>query len=96
MKKGEFYDIRSTCIARNGERCKDCIFYGKVCNNWKKEHRNRKPCDYDPFKNDIMSKYPGLVQVYNKNAKLTQRKGDQRNGIIKEKRNRDKRSRNQG
>lgn len=87
MKKGESNDIRSTCIARNGERCKDCIFYGKVCNNWKKEHRNRKPCDYDPYKNDIMSKYPGLVQVYNKNAKLTQRKGDQRNGIIKEKRN---------
>lgn len=88
MKKGEFYDIRSTCIARNGERCKDCVFYGIVCNNWRREHRNSKPCDYDPFKNDIMSRYPGLTQVYTKkNAKLTNKKGANKNGFINEKRN---------
>ena len=87
MKRGEYYDIRSVCIVRNGERCKDCVFYGIVCNKWKREHKNRKPCDWDPFKNDIMSRYPGLSQVYTKNVKKNNKKGVNNNGFIKKERN---------
>lgn len=42
--------IESVCNARNGERCKDCIYYGKECSAYKKTHRNFKPCDNDPYK----------------------------------------------
>lgn len=35
------------CIVRNGERCKDCMFYGKQCSDFKKKHRGKKPIDID-------------------------------------------------
>lgn len=76
--------IKETCIARNGERCKDCIYYGKQCNSWKRSHRNRKPCDYDGLKNDIMGKYPGLSPVYRNNANY--RNKGENYGTYKEKR----------
>lgn len=42
--------VEELCRARNGERCKDCILYGKECANYKKVHHNCKPCDNDPYK----------------------------------------------
>ena len=87
MKRPYFIDpIKDTCIARNGERCKDCVYYGKPCSNWKRAHRGRKPSSYDGIKNDIMGKYPGLSQVYNKNANITQKEKEIKNNGIKEKR----------
>lgn len=87
MKRPYFIDpIKDTCIARNGERCKDCVYYGKPCNNWKKAHRGRKPSSYDGVKNDIMGKYPGLSQIYDKNANITQKEKEIKNYGIKEKR----------
>ena len=87
MKRQYFIDpIKDTCVARNGERCKDCVYYGKPCNNWKKAHRGRKPSDHDGVKNDIMGKYPGLSHVYKKNANITQREKEIKNYGIKEKR----------
>ena len=52
--------ITEICCARNGERCKDCVYYGKKCNNWKNHHHGYKPCEYDPVKLRIMLKslYP--------------------------------------
>lgn len=86
MKRPYFIDpIKDTCIARNGERCKDCVYYGKMCSSWKKAHRGRKPSDYDGVKNGIMDKYPGFI--HKNNANTAQRKGDNNNGFNKEKRN---------
>ena len=85
MKRPYFIDpIKDTCIARNGERCKDCVYYGKACNNWKRTHRGRKPSDHDGVKNSIMDKYPGLIHSYNANT--TQREKEIKNYGIKEKR----------
>ena len=92
MKRPYFIDpIKDTCIARNGERCKDCVYYGKPCNNWKKAHMGRKPSSYDGVKNDIMGRYPGLSQVYN--AKTTQKEKEIKNNGIKEKRRNHERDR---
>ena len=94
MKRPYFIDsIKDTCIARNGERCKDCVYYGKLCNNWKKAHRGRKPSSYDGVKNDIMGKYPGLSQIYDKNANITQREKEIKSYGIKEKRRNHERDR---
>lgn len=94
MKRPYFIDtIKDTCIARNGERCKDCVYYGKPCNNWKKSHKGRKPSSYDGVKNDIMGKYPGLSQVYNKNANITQKEKEIKHNGIKEKRRNHERDR---
>lgn len=38
------------CIVRNGERCKDCMFYGKPCSNYKARHKGKKPMDVDENK----------------------------------------------
>lgn len=43
-------EIESICRARNGERCKDCIMYGRECSAYKRTHHNVKPCDNDPYK----------------------------------------------
>ena len=71
--------IRETCIARNGERCKDCIYYGHTCEMWKRAHRMYKPCETDPWKNDIMRAYTGGVSHAINNAKRTM-KGANNNG----------------
>ena len=85
MKRPYFIDpIKDTCIARNGERCKDCVYYGKICSNWKKAHRGRKPSDYDGVKNGIMDRYPGFIHSHN--ANITQREKEIKHNGIKEKR----------
>jgi len=79
--------IRETCIARNGERCKDCVYYGHTCEMWKRAHRMYKPCDTDPCKNDIMRAYTGgATRAAINDAKRTM-KGANNNGYHKEKRN---------
>ena len=42
--------IRDVCIARNGERCKNCIFYGKTCEQYKRAHQGKKPVEIDEDK----------------------------------------------
>ena len=49
--------IINVCTVRNGERCKDCVFYGKACNKFKSMHRGLKPLDYDPYKHREQSTY---------------------------------------
>lgn len=43
-------EVISICKARNGERCKDCIMQDDKCAEYKKEHRNTKPCDYAKYR----------------------------------------------
>lgn len=38
--------IREVCQARNGERCKDCIYYGKICEQYKRRFNGYKPIDW--------------------------------------------------
>ena len=64
--------IREICSARNGERCKDCVYYGKKGNNWRNAHGRLKPCEYDPVKMAIIIK------------SLKPRKGDSNNPHFKE------------
>ena len=84
--KKKFGGIRETCIARNGERCKDCVYYGHTCEMWKRAHRMYKPCDTDPWKHDIMRAYTGGATHAINDAKRTM-KGANNNGYKQEKRN---------
>ena len=52
-----YSQIAETCIARNGERCKDCIFYGKKCERYKKAHHGMKPVDIDGDKSLIQRRF---------------------------------------
>ena len=49
--------IIGVCIVRNGERCKDCIYYGKPCAAFKKKHKNKKPKDIDYSKSIAMKEW---------------------------------------
>lgn len=49
--------IEEVCISRNGERCKDCIYYGKQCQKWKNHHGGVKPCERDLTKYQSMKYY---------------------------------------
>ena len=49
--------MEEVCNARNGERCKDCIYYGKQCQKWKNRHGGIKPCDRDLLKYQYMEHY---------------------------------------
>lgn len=44
--------IVEICYVRHltGKNCKDCIYYGKRCDNWKHKHMNMKPHEYDDYK----------------------------------------------
>lgn len=46
--------MRDTCLARGGKNCKNCIYYGKQCEKYKRHFHNTKPMDYDPFKEKIL------------------------------------------
>lgn len=48
-----FEQMQDVCAARNGERCKDCI-YLKPCERFRQSHNNIKPGNYDPVKYKIM------------------------------------------
>ena len=45
-----YSQIVDVCVARNGERCKNCIFYGKPCEKFKKAHRGKSPIEIDEDK----------------------------------------------
>lgn len=56
MGYSKFEQMQDVCSARNGERCKDCI-YLKPCQRFRQSHENIKPGNYDPAKYKIMSNY---------------------------------------
>ena len=48
------YQMADTCAARNGARCKDCIFKGNKCDKFMRAHNGIKPGFYDPAKDKII------------------------------------------
>lgn len=49
-------DAIELCATRNGERCKDCILYGKKCEAVKRRHRVSKLYEIDKTKEIIQYK----------------------------------------
>jgi len=45
------------CIVRNGENCKNCIYYGKLCESYRRNHRGKKPMDVDEDKQRETRRY---------------------------------------
>lgn len=60
MSYSKFEQMQDVCSARNGERCKDCI-YLKPCQRFRQSHDNIKPGNYDPVKYKIL-KYHFMKQ----------------------------------
>ena len=52
------------CSARNGERCKDCILYGKMCEQIKRKHHVNKLYEIDLQKMRAQRKEENIVRSY--------------------------------
>lgn len=67
------------CAARNGSRCKECIFHGNKCDRFMYGHNNIKPGCYDRVKYKIMEWFlRGQTHVNQESLKGDQRHGDQK------------------
>ena len=52
------------CSARNGERCKDCILYGKLCERVKRMHHVNKLYEIDMQKMRTQRKGENFVRFH--------------------------------
>lgn len=72
-------DMADICAARNGSRCKECIFHGNKCDRFMHSHNNIKPGYYDRVKYKIMEWFfRGQSHVNIESLKGDQRNGDQK------------------
>lgn len=86
MKKNlKHGNIQQVCISRNGANCKSCPYYGIMCANWLKTHKNSKPCEYDVYKHDVMRDFFGDRKPLGYTPKITKEKETLKNGNYKKK-----------
>ena len=49
------------CKARNGERCRNCIFYRKQCDRFRERHNGLKPVEYFRLGGILNEQHPARI-----------------------------------